>query len=180
MDHESGTADEMADKWIEAVMDEYGDRLLKLALSYLKDKGRAQEVVQDVFLVCYQKYDELDSIRAFKPWIYKVTINRCKDQLKMPFFQRVIVDSRLLGSRRAKGLSPEAEFLRQATRSSLVVHLLELPVSYREVLILFYYEQLSVNEIGTVLELNVNTVKTRLRRGRELLGKELEGGGFHD
>jgi DNA-directed RNA polymerase specialized sigma24 family protein len=63
------------DQWLEEIMDEYGDRLTILAFSYLKDWGKAQEVVQDVFVTCYKMYKTSPEIISFKSWIYRVTVN---------------------------------------------------------------------------------------------------------
>lgn len=57
---------------------------------------------------------------------------------------------------------------------------LELPVKYREIIILYYYKELKIDEIAHLLSVSDNTVKTRLRRGREKLRDQLKGGEWHD
>nr|WP_279577067.1 sigma factor [Planococcus ruber] len=56
------------DQWLKDLTDEYGDRLTKLSYSYLRDWGKAQEIVQDVFITCYQQYDTYRDIQSYKAW----------------------------------------------------------------------------------------------------------------
>lgn len=169
-----------AEQWIEEIMDEYGTRLLKLSLSYVKDLGQAQEIVQDVFVTCYKQYGKLGEIQSFKAWIYRVTINRSKDWLRSSFFKRTVLDHSFLKTTRSKDPAPDSIVDQKDRSEALAEHVMKLTVRYREVIILFYYEQLSVKEITELLSLNENTVKTRLKRGRELLGTSLERSGFHE
>ncbi|WP_233786067.1 sigma factor-like helix-turn-helix DNA-binding protein [Planococcus halotolerans] len=57
---------------------------------------------------------------------------------------------------------------------------MSLPLKYREMILLYYYEELSVQEISDLLKMKANTVKTRLKRGREMLGDTLERGDFDE
>lgn len=164
--------------WLSGLMDEFGERLTKLSFSYLKDWGKAQEVVQDVFFTCYKKRHhvlELDSVEA---WVYRVTVNRCKDVLRTSWFKRVIVNNDLMHYQKSDQPSPETTSIINSNHEKLAQLVLALPVKYKEVILLFYYEDLSIEEISYVLKSNPNTIKTRLKRGRELLMKTMERGDF--
>ncbi|MBM6617993.1 sigma-70 family RNA polymerase sigma factor [Bacillus sp. RD4P76] len=150
-------------------MDEYGERLTKLAYNYLKDWNLAEDVVQDVFITCYHHFENMDTIVYFKSWIYKITINKCKDTLKSLYMKRVIHDSNLFRFFHAKELTPEMSLIYQSDEELLSISVLSLPIKYREVITLYYYEELSIEEISELLLLNKNTIKTRLNRGREKL-----------
>ncbi|WP_026674809.1 sigma-70 family RNA polymerase sigma factor [Alkalihalobacterium bogoriense] len=167
------------DIWLEKIMEEYGERLTKLAYNYVKDWSLAQDVVQDVFVTCYQKYDEVESILSVKSWIYRITINRCKDIIKSSLFQRVIVNSSLFSVFKSKEVGPDMEIIRKDEQELLSLSVLSLSIKYREILILYYYEELSIDEISELLHLNANTVKTRLTRGRGKVKQWLERGGFN-
>ncbi|MFD2442855.1 sigma-70 family RNA polymerase sigma factor [Bacillus sp. CGMCC 1.16607] len=162
---------------LEDIMDEYGERLTKLAYTYLQDWGKAQEVVQDVFVICYKHLEEYNTINSYKSWIYRVTINRCKDKLRSSFFQRFIFNSKELKDLNSSELTPEDKVLKSDEEEFLSECVQLLPVKYREAIILFYYEELSIDEMSSLLDLNPNTIKTRLRRSRDLLKKILESGG---
>jgi len=82
-------------EWLTHLMNEYGDRLTKLAYTYVKDVGKAQEIVQDVFITCYEQYEKVRHIEKIKPWLYRVTINRAKDVLRSSWVKRVLLHNTL-------------------------------------------------------------------------------------
>jgi len=154
------------DIWFEMIMHEYGDRLTKLSYNYIKDWNIAEDIVQDVFITCYREYEKVDKIVSFKSWIYRITINKCKDILKSSMFKRVITNSNLLSFRKSPELSPEMATMKNEEAAFLSNCVLQLPIKYREVITLYYYEELSIEEISQILKMNRNTIKTRLNRAR--------------
>lgn len=72
--------------WLEKMMDQYGDRLTKLSYNYIKDWNLAEDIVQEVFITCFKEFEKIDCIVSFKAWIYRITINKCKDVLKSSIF----------------------------------------------------------------------------------------------
>ncbi|MBM7660251.1 RNA polymerase sigma-70 factor (ECF subfamily) [Bacillus mesophilus] len=162
------------DVWFEQIMDEYGERLTKVAYNYLKDWSLAEDVVQDVFITCYKQYGKLDEVTYFKSWIYRITINKCKDTLKSSYMKKVIFDSNLFRFFIAKEPTPEMTLIHQSDEELLSISVLSLTVKFREVIILYYYEELSIEEISSILALNKNTIKTRLSRGRARLKELIE------
>jgi RNA polymerase sigma factor (sigma-70 family) len=163
------------DAWLESLMDVYGDRLTKLSYNYLKDWSMAQDVVQEVFVTCYEQYEFIDRIQSLKAWLFRITINKCKDILRSSTIRRVVVNSNLFKLFSTKELSPEMNMIKRDEEEVLSLFVLSLPIKYREVIILFYYEELSIEEISVTLKLNSNTVKTRLNRGRKKLKIAMEG-----
>ncbi|WP_342541944.1 sigma-70 family RNA polymerase sigma factor [Paenisporosarcina sp. FSL H8-0542] len=161
--------------WVEEIMSAYGDKMIRVGYSYLKDWGMAQEVVQEVFITCYKHYSHYSEAENIKALIYKITINRCKDVLRTNFVRKVIVGSELFASRKSPELSPEEHFVNRDINAILADGILSLPVKYREVILLYYYEDLTIVEIGHMLKTNQNTIKSRLKRGREMLEEKLEG-----
>lgn len=163
------------EEWLEELMDTFGDRLTNLSYTYLKDWGRAQEVVQDVFLTCFKKRVQMNGLASVEAWMYRITVNRCKDVLRTSWIKRIIVTDTLFQFRASKERSPEEISLTKSEREQLAQLIIKLPVKYKEVILLFYYEDLSIEEMSYVLHTNQNTIKTRLKRGRELLRKNMEG-----
>jgi RNA polymerase sigma factor (sigma-70 family) len=161
---------------LESIMDEYGERLTKLSYNYLQDWGKAQEVVQDVFIICHKHIEEYDNIHSYKSWIYRVTINRCKDKLRSSLLKRLVFNNDVLKKLNSLEPTPEEQVLKNKEDEFLSECVLSLPVKYREVIILFYYEEMSIDEMSSLLDLNPNTVKTRLKRSRDLLKNVLESG----
>ncbi|WP_078381572.1 sigma factor [Sutcliffiella halmapala] len=66
------------DAWLELMMDEYGERLTKLAYNYVKEWKLAEDIVQDVFIWCYKNYETRVEIKSFKSWIYRLVINKSR------------------------------------------------------------------------------------------------------
>lgn len=170
---EDGSSHEK-DAWFEGIMDQYGDRLTKLAYTYTKDWSLAEDIVQDVFITCYREYEKLEKISSYKAWIFRITINKCKDFLRSSFFKRVFVNSDLISHEKADPLSPEMSTVKASEEEFLSQCVLALPLKYREAILLYYYEGLSIDEISELLKINKNTVKTRLARGRGKIKKLME------
>lgn len=70
--------------------------------------------------------------------------------------------------------SVEVMVIRKDDEDRLVSSVMNLPIIYREVIYLFYFEELTIKEISNIIQVKQNTVKTRLRRAKELLKQELE------
>jgi RNA polymerase sigma-70 factor (ECF subfamily) len=165
---------EYKDEWFENIMNEYGDRLTKFSYNYLKDWSLAEDIVQDVFMTCYKEYENIDRVVSFKAWIYRITVNKCKDVLKSSIFKRVIMNSDLLRLSKSGELTPEMSILKSSEEEFLATCVLALPIKYREVITLYYYEELSIEEMSEILKLNNNTIKTRLNRARMKLKALME------
>jgi RNA polymerase sigma-70 factor (ECF subfamily) len=174
---DQGTLEER-DAWLEFIMDEYGERLIKLAYNYVKDWRLAEDIVQDVFIACYKKYEKIDEIFSFKSWIFRLAINKSKDVLKSSAFRKVVMNSNLFTLFSSKELSPEKDLLKRSEEEFLSLCVLSLPVKYREIILLYYYEECSIEEIKGILGVNQNTIKTRLSRGRIKLKKMMERWGY--
>jgi RNA polymerase sigma-70 factor, ECF subfamily len=154
------------------LMDAYGDMVKKIAFTYVKDLNLAEDIAQDVFVNCYHHLDSFKQHSSYRTWIYRIAVNRSKDVLKSNAFRRILPFSKLTVESKEK--SPEVKVIDQSTSSLVTDSLLNLPAKYREILFLFYYEELKLKEISEVIGLNESTIKTRLRRGKLLLKKELE------
>lgn len=161
--------------WLEEIMTEYGDKMIRVAYSYIKDWGISQEIVQEVFITCYKNYSQYSKVENFKALIYKITINRSKDVLRSSFVKKVFVGTDIFVSHKSSELSPENVVLKSDESALIAASILSLPLKYRETIHLFYYENLSILEISQMLNVNQNTLKSRLKRSRTMLGNILEG-----
>ena len=140
------------------------DMVFRLALHQLGSYADADDAVQEVFLRLWRQKAPFESEEHLRRWLLRVTVNWCRDQLRSPWRQRR-VDWDSLENQPAFE-TPEQGELYQAVMS--------LPEKYRTVLDLFYYEELSVREIGEVLGLSQSAVTTRLSRARKLLRERWE------
>ncbi len=154
---------------IEHMMDQYGEKLTRLAYTYVKDWGRAEDIVQDVFVTCYTKMDSFRGESSVKTWIYRITINRCHDYHRTWSFRNLQFTDKISRWMKGDSKTPESDLLAKDEKEALANQVLSLPVKYREVLLLYYFEELSVQEISLMLFINESTIKTRLHRGRQML-----------
>ncbi len=154
------------------IMARYTDYLLRIAYGYVKDLHAAEDLVQEVFIKFYNnngKYEERGELKAY---LAKMTVNKSKDYLRSWNYRKVQLKTSLLlhaGKRNADGLvkKDEQELIGEA--------ILNLPLKQREVLVHFYYNEMTLAEIADVISIPLSTVKTRLTRGRELLRNQLQG-----
>ena len=100
--------------------------------------------------------------------------NQCKDYLKSWYNKKVIVTEDEFTYMESQKESVEQTVIQNAEDRELTSAVMNLPIKYREVIYLFYYEELSIKEIAIVIEVKENTIKTRLKKAKELLKKGLE------
>ena len=145
---------------IEELIDTYSDYLYRIAFIYTKDEKVAEEVVQDVFWKYYQT-QQYDGRASMKTYLTKMTINRSYDYLRSWKNKKALLIETFTN---VKGADTEA--IQKEERGEITAAVLKLPVKYREVLLLYYYEDLQVAEIAELCKMSVSTVKTRLQRAR--------------
>ncbi|TLS38348.1 sigma-70 family RNA polymerase sigma factor [Pseudalkalibacillus caeni] len=159
--------------FLEELLENYGEAIVRLAYTYVKDWGKAEDITQEVFLTCYLKLDTYRGEASLKNWIYRIAINRCHDTLRSWSFRNIFVTNVINKFMRSEEASPEFSIVQKEEYRKLRQEILDLPLKYREPFILFYHEELSVKEIGGLLELKISTVKSRLFRARQLLEAKL-------
>lgn len=142
---------------------QYQDMVYRIALNALGVPQDAEDAVQEVFLRLYTAEKPFESQDHMRHWLIRVTVNVCKDILRSPWRKRRVSLAELPAE-------PSFELPEQA---ELYREVMALPEKYRTALYLFYYEELSVREIGEVLGLRQSAVTTRLHRARAKLKERL-------
>lgn len=145
------------------IMEEHSEHLIQLAFFYTKSYHVAEDIVQEVFIKFHNSdYEERGELVAF---LRRMTVNRSKDYLKSWSYRKLqLVDawSGLTKKQRDNVIDFEE-------RSEIGAAVLNLPIHYREVILLYYFEEMTTVEIATLLGDADSTVRTRLRRAREKL-----------
>ncbi|NEU30610.1 sigma-70 family RNA polymerase sigma factor [bacterium LRH843] len=162
------------DAVLEKIMIEYGNELVRLAFSYVKDAEIAKDLVQNTFIKCYKNLDSFRYDAQIKTWLYRITINECKDYLKSWNYKMVQVKSFINETARSVLPSVEKSVMDQYSNAQMKETINSLPKKYREVIYLYYHDSLKMDEISKVLDIPVNTVKTRLRRAKQRLQSMLK------
>ncbi|URN96243.1 MAG: RNA polymerase sigma factor SigW [Candidatus Pristimantibacillus lignocellulolyticus] len=159
----------------------YQEKLYHMAYRMLNNRQEAEDVVQDTFLRVYNNLERYDVTMKFSTWIYRIATNLSIDRLR----KRKPVYSLDAESSDYEGLdgysmipsdnrTPESELLISETQQIIHQAIDTLPPKYKSVMILRYIHELSLQEVGDILDMPVTTIKTRVHRGREFLRKKLE------
>lgn len=155
---------------INRAVDEYADMIKRVCFYHLKNQTDTEDVFQNVFLK-YMTYEGSFADQEHeKAWLLRVAINACKDYLKN-FFRRNVVSFEALHEMEAEEPEESREVLEAV---------LSLPVKYKDVIYLHYYEGYSAAEIGKILGKKENTIYSLLFRGREMLKDKLGGDGIDE
>jgi len=155
---------------INQIVDEHSNYLVRIAYLYVKNWSTAEDIVQEVFVTYFQKSDQFRNEASLKTYLTKMAANRAKDYLRSWKHKKdVLFDTIFVSTKGAEEVMLEQERL-----ATLEKNLFQLPLKYREPLILFYYDEQSIAEIANYLQLNENTVKTRLRRAKQQLKEFFE------
>jgi len=162
-------------RWMEA----YGDTVLRTAYFYLRDRQKAEDVYQDVFLKVYRNRGKLDGMSSPKAWVLKVTINACRDLARTPWWRKVLLlagpqEEHIRQDGAGKSESAENEALLTESYREIYESVLTLEEPYRSVVLLYYYHELSTPDIGRILHIAEGTVRSRLHRAREMLRAHLD------
>ena len=163
---------------IEDIMQEFGQDLLQLVYAYVKNKAIAEDLTQEIFVKCYHALPTYKGKSTMKTWLWRIAINPSKDYLKSWYNQKVLATEEQLFSLQESKENVEYTVIQQDEDARLAENVMQLPVLYREVIYLFYFEELTIKEVAQVLSIKSNTVKTRLRKGKALLKEQLEGQGW--
>ncbi len=159
---------------IDEIMNKYGQEVLQLVYSYVNNKEVAEDLTQDIFVKCYKSLHTYKGNSNVKTWLWRIAINHCKDYIKSWYNKKVIVTEDDFTYMESQKESVEQTVIQNAEDRELASAIMSLPIKYREVIYLFYYEELPIKEIAIVIEVKENTIKTRLKKAKELLKKGLE------
>ncbi|WP_240338428.1 sigma-70 family RNA polymerase sigma factor [Peribacillus alkalitolerans] len=161
------------------LMEEYGDMVIRLAYTYVKENQFAEDISQEVFISCFQNLDAFQNRASYKTWLYRITVNKCKDLIKSWSYKNLLYKDIIGTILTLRTASTESGLIHLEEKEMIFEKVLILPIKYREIVILHYYEELSINEISELLNLNSNTVKSRLHRARNVLKISFQEGQFY-
>ena len=159
---------------IDELMTEYGQDILQLVMQYVHNVSVAEDLTQEIFVKCYKALPNFHFNSSMKTWVWRIAINHSKDYLKSWYAKHVETTTEELFAQVKSAECVEGKVLQNEQDDELARAVFALPVKYREVIYLCYYEEQSMKEMAEVLQLNESTVKTRLRVAKQLLRKRLE------
>ncbi|CEG27114.1 sigma-70 family RNA polymerase sigma factor [Bacillus sp. B-jedd] len=154
---------------IDQLMQEYSDDILYLVYTYVKNRTTAEDLTQEIFLKCYEKLNQFNQQATLKTWVFRIASNHCKDYLRSWHYRKITLSDKISDYIPSKSKQVEEEIIANSEENRLTNAVMNLPLKYREVVFLHYYEELSLAEISKITTVNINTIKTRLKRAKELL-----------
>lgn len=149
-----------------SIVDKYKDTVYRAALATVGNPHDAEDIMQEVFFKYFRLQPKLKNEQHEKAWLLRVTINEGKNLKRSVWFRnRTTVDFRTIpdSSEEPREMSPVLEAV------------LSLPVKYRTVIYLYYYEEYAVRQIAEITAQTEAAVSKQLSRGRNMLQKKLGG-----
>lgn len=150
----------------------YGNDVLRIATLYTQNPSTAEDIFQDVFFKVNKYLSSFSGKSSEKTWIIKITINTCKDYLKSAWRKKIVPLEDF--NETSDNVSYDNNIIDSENASMIFNEILTLPLKYKDVLILYYYKDFSTAEISKILNVPEATVRTRMRRARELLKEKLK------
>jgi len=158
---------------IRQMIDDHQTALLRMCYLYLHDVQLAEDAVQETFIKAIRAWDSFRGEACVRTWLTRIAMRTCMDMRRGFWFRRV---ERRITPEMLPDRAQEAE----ADESALTLAVMNLPKKEREVILLYYYQDLTMKDIADTLGVTQPTVSYRLRRAKEKLRRELEGRDDHD
>ena len=154
---------------LEHLIKNHTENLLRIAYYYTKNAQSAEDIVQDVFITFHFKanYVEQGELGAY---LAKMTINKSKDYLKSWTYRTHVLKDKFEIFKRT---TQEKELVTRQEQQLIEQAILALPLKWREPIMYFYFEEMKIKDIADLLEIPESTVKTRLKKAKQLLKNEL-------
>lgn len=152
------------------LINRYVEKLKRYARKFIQDKVDIEDLVQDVFIKAYQNIQSFDESRKFSPWIYRIAHNEFVNQIRKKITQKILpIDFDTFFSHPEALEKADTDTEAFFTEKILEEYLNKLDPKYREVLVLYFYEEMDYKQIGEVLAIPVSTVGVRIIRAKEKL-----------
>lgn len=160
---------------LEAWLTEYGDEVLRMCYLYLADRALAEDALQDTIVKVWRGMNGFEGRGGSSPktWIMRVAINTCKDYKRTAWLRHVD---------RSKAIEDLPLAFQDVTADSCAIFqdVMRLPCKLKQVILLYYFHDMTMAETAEALGLSRSTVQNRLRNAYALLRYEPEGSDFDE
>ena len=156
------------------LIDRYSCKVYSTAYSYTHSQEEARDLVQEIFIKAYNSLKSFKAEAKFSTWLYRIAVNSCIDWTRK---SKLKTDIRALSLEAANifdyiypdSEGPEEIYLKQEHKDEIWTAVSCLPEIYKTALILYYFEELKVQEICDILDCPRKTIETRLYRAKGIL-----------
>ena len=163
------------------IIDRYQAKVFSTALHYTHDHEDARDLTQEIFIKLYNNLQNYKGKASFSTWLYRIAVNRCIDWTRKKKLQTIsaIYDGSeeeidIYETIADRGWGPEEALIKQENMDFIRKVVDDLPEIYKTVIILYYFEDFSPQEISDITGVPRRTIETRLYRGKNLLKLRLE------
>lgn len=160
-------------QYLEKLMSDYGDDIFRMCFLYLKDYQLAEDATQETFIKAMIAYEKFEHRSSEKTWLTRIAINCCKNIMRTHWFQ--IIRNNLAEYREK---APDNLMEDLAEKNSISGAIMKLDLNDRKIIILYYYQELSIKDIAAISGISENTVNQRLYRARKKLKRILMEDGY--
>jgi RNA polymerase sigma-70 factor, ECF subfamily len=171
------------------IIDRYSSKVYSTAYSYTHSQEEAKDLVQEILIKTYNNLKSFKADSKFSTWLYRAAVNTCIDWSRKRKSKAVMTvmsfeDTDIFEIITTDAEGPEELLLRQENVEVVRNAVGDLPEIYKTVLILYYFEELQVQEICNILDVPRKTIETRLYRAKKILKsilrQELTGGELYE
>nr|WP_202890367.1 sigma-70 family RNA polymerase sigma factor [Brevibacillus brevis] len=153
----------------------YLKKVLRLVYLMVKDRSLAEDITQEVFLLAYKNLGKFRQESSMQTWVYRIAVNEAKKHLRSWSFRHLFFKSEV-DIEVVEGA--ESAVLQNDLRARFAHFVMKLPHSYRQLIVLHYYEELSVEELAVILDTSAGAIYTKMHRARQKLKALLEKEGI--
>jgi RNA polymerase sigma-70 factor (ECF subfamily) len=158
-----------AGRSFESILRLYSDAVLRACLVHCSSDEDAKDCYQNTFLKLYTSRKQFNDIEHVKAWLLTVALHECSELYRGKWNRHIDLTDDMNSV-----LLKHEDFMSDAgigydCHETVLEQVLKMPPIYRQVVYLFYYEEMDIRNIAKMLNISPNTVKTRLQRGRKLL-----------
>ncbi len=162
------------------LMHRYKDSIYFMVLKMVNNKEDANDLTVETFAKAFEKLDKYQPEYAFSTWLFRVATNNCIDFIRKKKLNTMSIHGMMDDDGedktlqiKADVLNPEESSIKKQQTEELKLLIENLPIRYRDLITLRYFDELSYEEIAQQLDLPLGTVKAQLFRARYLLGNIL-------
>lgn len=147
----------------EAIIEKYYPHVYRFAYVYMASGYGAEDICQDVFYLLYSVKPKFNSELHLKRWLMKVAFNKCRKHWQNKWYRNVDCLEYM-----------DVYEVHEDDYGELEYAVSELPAKYRTLIHLYYYEELSIKEIASIINKNESTISSALHRARAMLKQKMK------
>jgi len=150
------------------------DFIFNVVRSFVRFEEEARDITQDVFLKAYENIEKFRGDAKFSSWLYRIAYNLSMNWSERKQGRETQLDDSLAETVPETGSTADELFDRELVLSRIMEVIEQIPLKYKVVIKLYYFEEKSYQEIAETLAIPINTVKIQLLRAKDLIRKKVD------